>query len=264
MLPTFYRFGRTLLLSLLLVLPALTGCVSQKNLPYLQGKNYNARTPVATDNAPQRYRIQPGDVLSIRVQSVQPQLNDLFNTVDSRAVFNGDPGNLYLTGYSVDEAGTINLPTVGKLKVQGLTVEEAQTQTQLQVARYVRDANVLVKLLSFKVTVLGEVRNPGRYFVYNAQCTVLEGLGLAGDLTEFGNRNNVKLIRQTAKGSEVVLLNLTDPALLSSPYFYLLPNDALYVEPLKARTDRGNATNLALVFSGVSALALILSYLKVF
>ncbi|GGG32963.1 polysaccharide export outer membrane protein [Hymenobacter glacieicola] len=241
-----------------------SGCVSQKNLPYLQGNNFNTRTPVAVDNAPQRYRIQPGDVLSIRVQSTQSTLNEAFNTVDTRAVFNGDPGNLYLTGYSVDDAGNINLPTVGRLKVVGLTVEETQAAAQKEVTRYVRDANVLVKLLSFKVTVLGEVRNPGRYFVYNAQCTLLEGLGLAGDLTEFGNRHNVKLIRQTTKGSEVVLINLTDPALLTSPYFYLLPNDALYVEPLKARTDRGNAGNLALVFSGISAVVLILNYLQVF
>ncbi|WP_460621806.1 polysaccharide biosynthesis/export family protein [Hymenobacter tenuis] len=257
------RLGRTFLL-LPLVLTLVTGCVSQKNLPYLQGRSYNTRTPVVVDNARNAYRIQPGDVLSIRVQSIQPQLNDIFNTMEGRSIFNGDPGNLFLTGYSVDEAGTINLPTTGRLKLQGLTVEEAQASVQQAVGRLVRDANVLVKLLSFKVTILGEVRNPGRYFVYNAQCTILEGLGLAGDLTEFGNRQNVKLIRQTSKGSETILVNLTDPALLSSPYFYLLPNDALYVEPMKARTDRGNANNLGLVFSGISALALILSYLKAF
>lgn len=251
---------------LLLVLPwlvLLNGCVSQKNLPYLQGKTYNTRAAVVADNVRQQYRLQPGDVLSIRVQSVQPQLNDMFNTVDARAVFNGDPGNLYLTGYSVDENGNIALPTAGVLKVAGLTVEETQTAVKQKVAAFVRDANVLVKLLSFKITVLGEVRTPGRYFVYNAQCTVLEGLGLANDLTEFGNRQNVKLIRQTAKGSEVVLLDLTDPALLTSPYFYLLPNDALYVEPMQARTSRGNAGNLALVFSGISAVVLLLNYLKV-
>ncbi|AHJ98369.1 polysaccharide biosynthesis/export family protein [Hymenobacter swuensis] len=254
---------RYLLVLLLPLLAGLDSCVSQRKLPYLQGSSYSTRTPVTVDNIRQQYRIQPGDVLSIRVQSVQQQMNDMFNTVDARAVFNGDPGNLYLTGYSVDEAGTINLPTVGRLKVLGLTVEEAQALVQQQVGTYISKANVLVKLLSFKVTVLGEVRVPGRYFVYNAQCTVLEGLGLAGDLTEFGNRQNVKLIRQTAKGSEVVLLDLTDPALLTSPYFYLLPNDALYVEPMKARTDRGNAGNLALVFAGISAVVLVLNYLKI-
>ena len=259
------RYFRVLLMLFLgVVLTGLSGCVSQRNLPYLQSDDYSTNTPVTVENTRRQYRIQTGDVLSIRVQSVQPQLNDMFNTVDTRAVFNGDPGNLYLTGYSVDDAGTINLPTVGRLKVQGLLVDEAQLLVQERINKFVRDANVLVKLLSFKVTVLGEVRTPGRYFVYNAQCTILEGLGLAGDLTEFGNRQNVKLIRQSAKGSEVVLLDLTDPALLASPYFYLLPNDALYVEPMPARTARGNANNLGLVFAGISSVVLILSYLKVF
>ncbi|RPD44964.1 polysaccharide export protein [Hymenobacter sediminis] len=263
MLSMLRRFGRVTPFLFLWILLVMSGCISQKTLPYLQGTNYSTKTPVLAENNRQPYRIQPGDVLSIRVQSVQPQLNDIFNTYDSKAVFSGDPGNLYLTGYSVDEFGNINLPTVGRLKMQGLTVDEAQALTQQQVTKFVRDANVLVKLISFKITVLGEVRNPGRYFVYNAQCTVLEGLGLAGDLTEFGNRQNVKLIRQTAKGSEVVLLNLADPNLLRSPYFFLLPNDALYVEPMKARTDRGNANNLALVFAGISAVVLVLNYLKV-
>ncbi|SNC66424.1 polysaccharide export outer membrane protein [Hymenobacter gelipurpurascens] len=249
-------------LVLLLSLVLLGGCVSQKSLPYLQSGKYSTQTPVTSENTRLTYRLQPSDVLSIRVQSVQPQLNDMFNTTDSRAMLNGDPGTLFLTGYSVDELGFINLPTVGRLKVQGMTVDEAQSVVQQGVAKYVRDANVLVKLLSFKITVLGEVRNPGRYFVYNAQCTVLEGLGLAGDLSEFGNRKNVKLIRQTANGSEVVLLDLTDSKLLSSSHFYLLPNDALYVEPMKARTNRGNATNLGLVFAGISTVALILNYIQ--
>lgn len=247
-----------------LCLPLLwqVACVSQRKLPYLQDAKYSTKVPVAVTNAPQPYRLQPNDVLSVRVQSVQPALNDIFNVTDSRNIMGGDPGNMFLSGYSIDQTGHINLPTVGKVKVVGLTVDEAQALVQQQVSRFVRDANVLVKLLSFKVTVLGEVRSPGRYFVYNGQATVLETLGLAGDLTEFGNRQNVKLIRPTAQGNEVVLLDLTDPALLSSPYFYLLPNDALYVEPLAARTARANANNWALVFSGISAVVLILNYIK--
>jgi polysaccharide export outer membrane protein len=186
----------------------------------------------------------------------------MFNVTDARAMFAGDPGNMFLAGYNIDAAGAINLPTVGPIKVMGLTVDQAQTTIQQQVNRFVRDANVLVKLLSFKVTILGEVKNPGRYFVYNGQASVLEALGLAGDLTEFGNRRNLKLIRQTATGSEVTLLDLTDPNLLAQPSYYLLPNDALYVEPLRARTVRGNTANLGLVFAGVSALVLLLNYTK--
>jgi len=151
---------------------------------------------------------------------------------------------------------------VGTVPVVGLTVDQVEALVQQKVGRFASGANVMVKLVSFKITVLGEVRAPGRYFVYNGQANVLEALGLAGDLNEFGNRQNVKLVRQTDKGSEVVLLDLTDPALLRSPYYYLLPNDALYVEPLKARTSRGNANNLGIVFAGLSTLVLLLGYIR--
>ncbi|WP_240047254.1 polysaccharide biosynthesis/export family protein [Hymenobacter nivis] len=243
------------------VLLGLGGCVTQQKLPYLQNSSYSTQKPVEVDNPRPTYLLQPGDVLSIKVQSVQPALSDIFNVQGPQNMVSGDPSTLYLTGYPVDEAGTINLPTVGRVKVTGITLTQAQALLEQKVGAYVRDANVLVKLLSFKITVLGEVRLPGRYFVYNPQATVLEALGMAGDLTEFGNRQNVKLVRQTAKGSEVVLIDLTDPKLLQSPYYYLLPNDALYVEPLKARTARGNANNLGLVFAGISAVVLLISYL---
>ncbi|WP_400191517.1 polysaccharide biosynthesis/export family protein [Hymenobacter sp. B81] len=249
---------------LLLAGVLLSGCIAQRRLPYLQGTEYSTRATVAVANAPQAYKLQPNDVLSVRVQSAQPTLNDIFNVTDSRAMFGGDPGTMFLAGYNIDASGQVNLPTVGKVQLAGLTVDEAQKMVQQQVNRFVRDANVLVKLISFKITILGEVRTPGRYFVHNGQATVLEALGLAGDLTEFGNRQNVKLIRQTPQGSEVVLLDLTSPALLSSPNYYLLPNDALYVEPLRARTVRANVANLGLVFAGVSAAVLVMNYLKLF
>ena len=243
-------------------LGGLGGCVAPNALPYLQGKGYSTTTPALVANKAELYRIQAHDVLSIRVQSVQAELNELFNITDTRAILGGDPGTLFLSGYAVDEDGRINLPTIGKLKVGGLTLTQVQALVQQQVGGFVRGANVLVKLLSFKLTILGEVRNPGRYFVYNEQATVLEGLSLAGDLTEFGNRRTVKLIRPTSTGSTVVLLDLTDPALLASPYYFLLPNDVLYVEPLRARAGRGNASNLGLVFAGISSVVLLLSYLR--
>ena len=263
LLPTLRKSVYLIWRGVVLLVPMLLGaCVAQQQLPYLQGKDYSTRAAVQVDNQRQAYRLQTGDVLSIKVQSVQPALNDMFNVTSGQYIQNGDPGNLFASGYSVDEAGSITLPTVGRLKVGGLTVEETQLLVQKEVARFMREANVVVKLTSFKLTILGEVRAPGRYFVYNSQATVLEALGMAGDLTEFGSRTNVKLIRQTLKGSEVVLLDLTDPELLRSKYYYLLPNDALYVEPMKARTARGNANNLGLVFGGLSTIILLLSFIK--
>lgn len=249
-------------LKILGVWGSLGSCISPKALPYLQDKSYTTNKPVEVTNTAGLYRVQAHDVLSIRVQSVQAELNELFNITDTRAILGSDPGTLFLSGYAVDEEGRINLPTVGRLKVGGLTLTQVQALVQQQVSGFVRGANVLVKLLSFKLTILGEVRNPGRYFVYNEQATLLEGLSLAGDLTEFGNRRTIKLIRPTSTGSAVVLIDLTDPALLRSPYYFLLPNDVLYVEPVRARTGRGNAGNLGLVFAGISSVVLLLSYLK--
>jgi polysaccharide export outer membrane protein len=253
-----FRLQLSLLVGLLF---SLGSCVTQSKLPYLQTGTYSTQKPLKTENVRPAYKLQPGDVLSIRVQSVQPVLSDIFNVPGPQTITSSDPGTLYLTGYAIDDTGSINLPTVGRIKLQGLSMEETQAFLQQKVTAYVRDANVLVKLLSFKITVLGEVRSPGRYFIYNPQATVFEALGMAGDLTEFGNRENIKLIRQTAKGSEVVLINLTDADLLKSPYYYLLPNDALYVEPMKARASRGNAANLGIVFAGISAIVLLLSYI---
>ena len=260
MRPLLYATYRTLAA---LLLPLLLGaCVAQQQLPYLQGKDYSTKSSVQVENAPPAYRLQSGDVLNIRVQSVQPAFNDMFSMTPSQNFMSGEPSLLYLSGYVVDDNGAIRLPTIGELKVSGLTVEQSQELIQKKVGETTRGASVAVRLTSFRITVLGEVRAPGRYFVYSPQATVLEALGLAGDLTEFGSRTNVKLIRQTTTGSEVVLLDLTDPNLLRSKYYYLLPNDALYVEPLKARTERANANNLALVFGGLSTIILLLSFIK--
>jgi polysaccharide biosynthesis/export protein len=201
--------------------------------------------------------------LSVVVQSAQPEISSQFNSSpngnpnSNTNNFNTSPANLFLSGYTVDNAGYIKLPTVGKIMVRNLTLAAAQELIQSKVSEYLNDATVSVKLVSFKVTVLGSVAKPGYYYFYNGQVTVLEGLGEAGDLTVLANRKNVKLIRQTAEGSEVVLLNLTDPNLLKSKYFYLLPNDVLYVEPLKAGTNRGNLSTVALFFGVVSTLLLI-------
>ena len=243
--------------ALLLLALTFSSCIPTRDISYLQGQ-YSPTQPTAVSNPPTEYRILPNDVLYIRVQSPQPELTKVFSLHESELVMNqSDPGSLYINGYIVDEKGQILVPTVGKIMVQGLTLSAAQEKVQQSIAGFVRNATVVLRLVSFRVTVLGEVKSPGRYTVFNDRATVLEALGLAGDLTPLGNRRNVKLIRQTPSGSEVVLLDLTRPDLLKSPYYYLLPNDALYVEPSKALTQRGNSVNLGLLFSGLGTAALL-------
>ncbi|GAB2476092.1 polysaccharide export outer membrane protein [Hymenobacter qilianensis] len=242
----------------ILLLSGITSCVSTKDISYLQDSDYSGTQAKAITNERQEYKLATNDVLNITVQSAQPELTQVFNLNTGQGNFiNGDPGSQYTNGYVVDAGGNITLPTAGRLPVRGLTVSEAQRVIQNAVNNYVRGATASVKLVSFKITVLGEVRNPGYFFIQNPQATILEALGLAGDLTPLGNRRNVKLIRQTPTGSEVVLLNLTKPNLLSSPYYYLQPNDAVYVEPESALTQRANLTNLSLVFAGLTTIAVI-------
>jgi polysaccharide export outer membrane protein len=240
-----------------------SSCYYNKKLVYLQDKSYSETQPKLVENEKSTYRLQTNDILSVKVKSsTDANVSDLFNiTTTTQAPTFITPGNLFLEGYFVDTEGNITLPIIGTFPVLGLTLEQARDTIQAKADRYLKNATVIVKLISFKITVLGEVRNPGYHYVYNNQVTVLEALGLAGDLTPVASRKNVKLIRQTEKGSEVVLLDLTNPNLLKSKYFYLLPNDALYVEPLKARSGRLNLEHLTLVFSAATTAILILNYL---
>jgi polysaccharide export outer membrane protein len=255
---TLLKTSGVFLTSLLL----FSSCYYNKQLVYFQDNSFSA-SPKLMENAKSTYRLQSNDILSIKVKSsTDAQVSDLFNiTTTTQAPMFTSPGNLFLEGYSIDESGQITLPIIGTLTVKDLSIEEVQSLIQQNANKYLKNATVIVKLISFKVTVLGEVNNPGYHYVYNNQITILEALGLAGDLNAVGSRKNVKLIRQVPKGSEVVLLDLTDPRLLKSKYFYLMPNDAIYVEPLKARSGRLNLEHLTLLFSAATTAILILNYL---
>jgi polysaccharide biosynthesis/export protein len=247
----------------LIILIGATSCVRTPQLIYMQNDNLKENVPTNMPNPFLGYKLQPNDVLSVKVQSAQPELSNVFNIVDPANAFGlADPGSMFLSGYSVSENGAINLPILGNLKVSGLSTTETQELIQKQLVRYISDATVVVKLISYKISVLGSVRNPGYYYIYHERVTLLEGLAQAGDLTVGGNRRNVKLIRQTPGGTEVVLLDLTDPKIVQSPYYHLMPNDALYVEPLKSALNRDNLILVNAVFAAVSAAVLLLNYFQ--
>jgi polysaccharide export outer membrane protein len=239
----------------------ITSCIPNKRLTYLQDQGFSTKYPKPIPNQRNPYRIQSNDVLSVRIQGAAQEItNTLNNTNASSANYSSDPGNNFLNGYSVAEAGSIILPTIGKVMVKNLTVEESQALIQKKVDEFYTNTTVVVKLVSFKVTVLGSVAKPGYFYIFNGQGTVLDALGLAGDMTASGNRNNVKLIRQTPKGSEVILLDLTKGDLMKSPYFYLVPNDVIYVEALKAQALRNNIAPVGTVLTFISSAILLLYF----
>src|SRR6185369_3008855 len=249
-------------LRLLLLAFLISSCYYNKRLVYLQDKNFSEDKPTLVENKRTPYQLQPADILSVQIKSsAEKELSGMFN-ISTTNMMMANPGTLFLEGYSIDASGKITMPMLGELMVKGLTIEEAQQVIKTNANQYFNNPIVIVKLISFKVTVLGEVKNPGYYYVYNNQATALEALGMAGDLTNFGNRKNVKLLRQKASSTEVVLLDLTNADLLKSEYFFLKPGDVLYVEPLKARSKRTNLELLSVVFTAMTTAVLIFSYVN--
>ena len=238
----------------------LSSCYSNKRIVYLQDDNLSHEKVSIIDNTPTQYLIQPNDVLSIKVQSMESEVSNIFNISQATTSFGTDPGNLYLGGYSVSDSGFVTIPIIGKLQVKDMTLEQVQNLVQSQVNKYLNNSTVILKLISFKITVLGEVNRPGYHYVYNDQLTILEALGLAGDMTRFGNRKEVKLIRQSSKGTEMILLDLTSQHVIESPYYFLQPNDVIYVEPFKEQVRRVNLDLLSLLFSAITTTVLVLNY----
>ena len=246
------------------LLNILTGCYYNKKLIYLEDKQFSKTKPTLIENRRSAYKLQPSDIISVQIKGPgEASVNNQFNiNPQTQGSMFASPANFYMDGYTVDPDGKITVPVIGDIVVKDLTTEEAQDVIQKAADKYLTKATVIVKLTSFKVTVLGEVKNPGYYYVFNSQATLLEGLGMAGDLTPVGNRENVKLIRQTPGGSEVVLLNLNDADLLKSPYFFMMPGDVLYVAPLRARSNRSNLEIATFLFGAATTTVLILSYIS--
>jgi polysaccharide biosynthesis/export protein len=205
------------------------------------------------------YALQPNDILSVVVKSLDPSNTELFNLQVHQNYGNINGHSMYLAGYTIDGEGFVKLPIIGKIQVANLNLQQAEDRVQEEIDKYLRNATVILKMVSFKVAMLGEVRNPGYYYVFNAKANVFEGLGMAGDITQTGNHKNVKLIRQNDTGSEVHVLDLTSTRILESNKFHLMPNDIIYVEPLKARTAQTNIQLWGTILSGLNLSLLILT-----
>lgn len=241
----------------------LSSCYYNKSLVYLQNRKFSENKPTLVESKRTAYQLQPSDILSVQIKSsAEKEISGMFNISSTPNMMMANPGTLFLEGYSIDASGKITMPILGELMLKGLTIEEAQQFIKTNANQYFNNPIVIVKLISFKLTVLGEVKNPGYYYVYNNQATALEALGMAGDLTTVGNRRNVKLLRQQPSGTEVILLDLTKSDLLKSEYFFLKPGDVLYVEPLKARSKRANLELLNVLFAATTTLILIFSYVN--
>ena len=209
------------------------------------------------------YHIQTRDIMYVKIYSLNEDMSSLINqTIGSyqQNLFQNET-SLFINGYAVSDSGNIEIPILGRIRVAGKTMDEAIRAIRERADQYLKDATVIVKLISFKISVIGEVNRPGTYNNFNNQLTVLEAISLAGDITDYGNRRMVLVLRPTAKGTTSFRLDLTSRNILSSDGFFLLPNDIVYVEPIKSKSFRMNMPTISLVFSSISTLILVLNYI---
>ena len=255
----------TLLCGMLIIVASmLTSCVSQKKILYLQNEtmlNDSTFTSIEYENERHfDYKVQPGDILYIKIASLDDKFAAYFNTMNGNSISSSSgAGNasLYLNGYNVDAEGYIELPIIGRIQVKDEVIAQIQEKLQQSMNEYLKETVVYVKLGAFNLTILGEVVNPGQYQVYQSDINIFQAMALAGNATDFANKSNIKIIHQTPKGSQMVRININDADVLSSPHYYLKPNDIIYVEPLKSKQYGFTTLPYGTIFSTLSFLLTI-------
>lgn len=246
----------------------IISCSSTKNVPYFQDISLEAQSQLANTAKYSEPIIQSDDILSISVFTIDPTTNMVVNQVGSQAISSnvGPVASLGATsptsGFLVDKTGEIDLSLIGKVKVIGLTTFQARDLIKMKAEVVYQNPNVQVRFANFKVTILGEVARPASYVIPNEKVSVLDALGLAGDLTIFGRRENVTLIRDNNGTKEFARLNLNSKDIFNSPYYYLKQNDVLYIEPNKGKAASLNTARtqtIALVGTALSVLIVLLT-----
>ncbi|MNK34251.1 Polysaccharide biosynthesis/export protein [compost metagenome] len=240
----------------ILCIVLLCGCGGARNLVYFSDLA-NETNAKKIDNQP--IKIQQKDVLRINVSSQSQESNVLFanNTGVNVSASEFAKG----AGQTVNKNGEINFPVLGNVKVEGLTVAEAQDMLSMKLVKYVKTPIVDVQIVNFKVTVIGEVNHPSSFTISGDGINLLEALGMAGDMTVYGKRNNVLIIREENGNRIMKRLNLNSRDVLNSPYFTLKQNDIVYVEPDKSKSVEfsSNTRTMPIVIASLSAVALLIS-----
>ena len=249
------------------IIAGTTSCVSPKSIIYFQGDT----TRFSSQEITQKYTptIQPNDILAIIVGSLNAEANEVFNTpnlfttASTNYSANGGGAKVQPLGYLVDSDGSIEIPLVGRVKIAGLRTTDAADTIRVRLLSYLKEPSVIVRNLNFKVSVLGEVHLPAVYVIPDEKITLPEVLSLAGDLTIYGNRSNVMIIREENGKREYARLDMTSREIFNSPYYYVHKNDVIYVEPVKAKmldTDSRIRTVpiIVAIVGGISTLGILI------
>lgn len=260
---------------LLFILLLLGSCTSYKKVPYLQGAEDIPKEELNKLNKQYTPKIMPSDLLTITVNATTQEAALPFNLplIPTSRLENASAGvnqTMGMQSYLVDQEGNIDFPILGRMSIGGMTKQQVQDVIKSKIyPKYIKEEPIItVRFNNYKVSLLGEISRPGTYTVANEKINILEALALGGDMTIYGKRDNVMLMRENLSGEkEIIRLDLTDKNLVLSPYFYLQQNDIIYVQPNKSRArgaDIGSAETLVISVVGtlISLTGLLVTVLK--
>jgi len=258
-----YAFNRNLIavfkkipgvLILLFSLFLVTSCIPQKKIIYFQDKEGQTSQNQFTNHRFQ-YKLRAGDEVMVKIVGLDDKTASLFldkNSQNANLTQNSQGGMIYYQTLTLNEEGYIPFPTIGKINIKGLNIFDARKIIQDSLNSYVNYGSVEVKLANFKVNVLGEVNNPGTFYNFDEEGTILDAISMAGDLTEYGNRQKISVIRQNENGTQIVCVNLTDKSIFTSPVYYLQPGDVVYIPALGAKAFGFANFQWSVLFSVIS------------
>ncbi len=234
----------------------LSSCVTTKKTTYLQ--DYEKSEYPEEYVAPDIYRIRPNDNLFVRVVTPDPRWSEMFNTLPTTAATYGTTEqSVDLMSYTVNLDGTVEIPYLGSISVAGKTIQEAKEILENELLDFVTDASITVKLVNNYVSLLGEVNRPGRYPIYKAQLNIFEALAMAGDLADYSNRFEINIVRQSTDGTIIKEFDLTDKNIIDSEFYYIMPNDVIYVQPMKGKFFGFNQFPYAVILTTITTFVLI-------
>lgn len=246
----------------------LISCIDYKKIVYF--RDVSDSTSLTTVGLPvfKNPTIKQDDLIFISIQTIDPNVSGILNSgnLSSPNLSNNASLNLPNSpnasgGYLVDSNGEVDLPIIGKVKLKGHTTSEAKNLIHQRAALFFKDPIVNVRFTNFRITVLGEVAKPSTYLVSNEKVSIIDAIGMAGDLTIFGKRENILLIREggdSLQTKHLIRLNLNSKAIFSSPYFYLEPNDIIYVQPNKSKASSTDVLMTKYIAIATSILSLLI------
>jgi polysaccharide biosynthesis/export protein len=239
-------FGVTIMLAF------FASCVPIKKQIYLQANEDSIKAEYIRNVVPE-YKLQAGNNLYARVYSMNEESYEFFNLGYSNQSNNVyyDAG-VYLNSYYIDTDGFVDLPFIGKMQVLGLTVNEAKAVIQKEIDKYLNKTTVIVKLVNYNVTVVGEVTKPGQYKIYQDRINIFEVISMAGDLTTFAKRDDIVLVRKNGNKSSIFHIDMLHDNILESDYYYIMPDDIIYITPVRGKNFAFNAFPYTLVISTIS------------